>query len=281
MSAVRSELHEWSCRVVVLEFFFSIANVFKNSESRVSQQGENEVFALVEAGPHPVLWKCRESRTQRSWGGLLAVELIHRAFDPRQGERLDEVGGGIQTLRHRGFLLGGPLPEHIVHLSASCKVVADPEAETGVGLRAQHFGNVAQAVVPSVRTFGLQTQCAEGKGEVVADYQQAVRGQTVVVEVVADGFSAEVHVGGRFEQHQDFVLELDLGGGSQAVGVEAPPVPPGEVVQDAESDVVSRMGVFGADVSQSGYQVFFHGACSLFSFGQRYGFPAGNEMLLK
>ena len=102
------------------------------------------------------------------------------------------------------------------------------------------------------------------KGEVVADYQQAVRGQTVVVEVVADSFSAEVHVGGRFEQHQDFVLELDLGGGSQAVGVEAHPVPPGKVVQDAESDVVSRMGVFGADVSQSGYQVFFHGACGLF-----------------
>jgi hypothetical protein len=97
------------------------------------------------------------------------------------------------------------------------------------------------------------------KGQVVNDDHKVIRFDLLLLHPVADGISTQVHVSGGFQEKKEagFMPELAYiaiaGWLKNNIGRSS------KSVQYCKSRVVSGVGVFGTDITQSSDQIF-HGA---------------------
>ena len=196
----------------------------------------------------------------------LSIIFVHGALYALEGIGADGVGSQGDALVHKGLLLGSEASEDEIHLSAAGEVVADAETQAGVLLRAEDGGDVAQTVVAALATAGLHAQRAEGQGEVVGNDEELRGGDFLLVQPVAHGIAAEVHIRGGLEEEELLVLHAD--GRDEAV---AAVLPRGagigsQLIDDAKAYVVARVGVLGTDIAETCNEI--HGEGSRVSGGR-------------
>lgn len=91
------------------------------------------------------------------------------------------------------------------------EVVADAEAETRIGLCAEHLGYVLETVVVGVVAGGLEANGAEGERDVVYDNKDALDVYPLLLLPVADGIAGEVHIGRGLYDGELGILDADAG----------------------------------------------------------------------
>ena len=155
------------------------------------------------------------------------------------------------------MLLGGEGTQHEVDLRAAREVVAQSDAQARIVL-AYELLYVAQAVVRAGAAARLEAQGAQGQRQVVGDDEQAVLVDVLLVEPVAHGVAAQIHIGGGLEQEELASAHTALGHIAVAAVVENNIGRFCESVQYHIADVVAGGAVFGAGVAQTHNQIFVH-----------------------
>src|SRR5207253_643171 len=127
-----------------------------------------------------------------------------------------------------------------------------------------------EAVVPARGTFCADADRAEGQGYIVADYQQALDGYSVVAQESAHRATAVVHEGERFRQ--DYLAARNGAASHLRVRLalfgEAQAMARGEEVGYHITGVVARVCKACAGVAEAHYQVL-----ALIGAGVLHGFP--------
>ena len=182
---------------------------------------------------------------------LLPIVQIHGAVDTLQAERRDDFGGEFEAVGQQFLLLVGPFAEHEVALCSASEVVAYTEANSGVVLRAEYGLYVAQAVVPAVATLLADTDSTERKVEVVHQDEHVLHGDFLLLQPIAHGVAAEVHIGAWLEQDHLRILHAALR--HKAIALVRPlyVLGFGKGIEHHEADVVARGGILIADISKT------------------------------
>lgn len=110
---------------------------------------------------------------------------------------------------------------------------------------------MAQSIVASVGSAGLDAKRAKWKVYVIGDDQHLFQGDFFLLHPVVDWFPAEVHVGIWFEHHDGLTFEFCPSDTAQFLGFEAAAQILYQLIRYPKSDVVSGFCVFGAYVPQS------------------------------
>ena len=101
----------------------------------------------------------------------------------------------------------------------------------------------------------LHAYGAKGQGDVVNDDKEALKGDVLLVHPIAHGIAREVHICGGLEEEEFLVFYSHPGYEAVALVLKADASIGGELVGDAETNVVTCGGVFVTDISQTGYEV--------------------------
>jgi hypothetical protein len=103
------------------------------------------------------------------------------------------------------------------------------------------------------RTAALpQSHLAEGEVDLVEDDEQRVRREPVAVEELPDGSAAVVHERLRARDRDSKVAERAFGDARfRGLGIELEPRPLGESVRDLEADVVARVRIPVARITEA------------------------------
>ena len=99
-------------------------------------------------------------------------------------------------------------------------------------------------------------QGAERQRYVVGHHQQVFYRDLLLLHPVADRLARQIHVGGGLEQNDGAPLVAQRGDRSVTVGLKRDVGCLCQGIQHSESYVVTGIGIFGADVTQSGNEVF-------------------------
>ena len=108
----------------------------------------------------------------------------------------------------------------------------------------------------AVAPFGPNTQRTERQSDIVRNDQQVFERDLLLLEPIADGLATQIHVGRRFEQQQEMPAVTKFGHITVTSRTKRDIGHPGQGVQYFETYVVTGIGIFGADISQSDDQVF-------------------------
>jgi hypothetical protein len=184
-------------------------------------------------------------------GELFAVVVVHGELDAAQREGFDGFAGLGGALLEQRCLVVAELAEHEVCLMAARELVADAEAQAGVLVGAEALGDALQTVVAALASGGLHAQGAQGQGDVVADHQQPLEVYLLLLDPVAHGVAAEVHVGRGFEENEFVASQPHLSHGSVALVLKHGSGFCRQRVDHAESYVVAGTDVFVAYVAES------------------------------
>jgi hypothetical protein len=103
--------------------------------------------------------------------------------------------------------------------------------------------------VTAVTPLRPQTQGAERKRQVIHYDQQVLQGDFLFLHPIADGFSAKVHVGIRFQQDERAPFHPHLAHRPVTLVLKNSIGRLGEGVQHTESYIMSRILIFRADIT--------------------------------
>ena len=183
--------------------------------------------------------------------------MIHCDVYSGEDETLDNlhttVDGGLEGLE---FFLG-VTTEHPVDLHATREVVADTHTQTGIVLTDELL-DMSKAVMTAVGATGLQAELSQRQRHIVADNEQPLLVDVLLVQPITHGIAAEVHERGGLQQEHFPSLDRRLGHKAVAPVVKMNIGCLSKSIQYHKPCVVAGQFVFVTDITQANNQVFVH-----------------------
>ena len=183
-------------------------------------------------------------------GGLSIVE-IHGAINTLEGITFDRFTGALEGFGHLLEIFGFKFPEDEIHLSAFWEIVADTEAQSCILLRTEDLRDVFQPIVSGFAARGLEAQLSKGQCEIIDDNQGLLNGNFLLVHPIANSIARKIHVCRWLEQDEGLVLEPKRGDKSVSFVFPSGTGFRCQIVDHAETDVVTRAFIFLSDIAES------------------------------
>jgi hypothetical protein len=176
-----------------------------------------------------------------------------------------KTGYGLASvidLRVKESLFGwGESTEDIFNLVTTAEVVAYTDTKTAVVRATKEGFDAAETVVSTGATLFFETDGAEGKSNVVYHNKKLVDGYFFGLHPIADGFTAEIHESGGFDENQGPSLMLDFGAIGTPLESPASLMAVGKGIDHHETGIVAGSLIFGSDVAQSPDKIFHVVVC--------------------
>src|SRR5207249_1353367 len=185
---------------------------------------------------------------------VLAIELVHRSLDAVADRDLRGLGPADDHLVRVSALVRREWREHVLREVGDLdgrihRGDADPQARKPLADLAR---DRAHPVVRSRTATLAQPHLAEGEVDLVEDDEERVGREPVAVEQLPDGTPAVVHERLRSRDGDPQIAERALSDTRlRGLGVEFQARTLGESVRDLETDVVARVGVPIARITEA------------------------------
>ena len=200
-------------------------------------------------GPEPLV------NTSLSHNLLLIIELAHGIVDTGQAEVAHSLDSHRNALVKYLALLFTERIQHKLDLGTHGKIIADTKTQSCELLGAENLDDIAYAVVSAAAALFTKAYLAKRQSQVIGHNQEILRLYVLLVHPVADGVSAQVHKGSRFEEHKLAVLDAHVSDKTVTLVLKNSIGRLCEGVQYHKSYVVAGILVFVARVTQPHNQI--------------------------
>jgi len=184
-----------------------------------------------------------------------SVEPVHHYVDPLADEHLHGIGRAVHRVENRLSLLGTEPAEHVARQIPSRFSAADADPQPRELIRPELLGHRLEPVVAAGRSAAPRAEPSERQVHVVGNHQQVGDLHLVEVRQGLHRLAAQVHERERLgeDDRRGAVRPAHQCAEGLAIALDAGA--PRDLVDHLETDVVPRVAVLRAGVSESDDQL--------------------------